>query len=167
MAEVGSDDFERWYRALHPRLLSSLILITGNGELARDATDEAFTRAVQHWNRVRTMESPDAWTFTVARNVARRKARRSMLEQRSIRLAGSVSGTTVPAPAGEAWALVAGLPERQRTAVVLRHVADLTEPEIARVMGVTRGTVSTTLADAHRALRTQLNTAEHEGDLRA
>ena len=67
---------------------------------------------------------------------------------------------TAPGPAGEAWALVAGLPERQRTAVVLRHVADLTEPEIAKVMRITRGTVSTTLADAHRALRAKLNEDE-------
>ena len=73
-----------------------------------------------------------------------------------LRLGTAGNHGSVPAPAGEAWALVAALPERQRTAVVLRHVADLTEPEIARVMGITRGTVSSTLSDAHRALRAQL-----------
>lgn len=153
-AEVA---FEAWYRALHPRLLASLILIIGNGEIARDATDEAFTRAYQHWSRVSRMTSPAAWTYTVARNVARRRQRRT--RQELTLLQRDVAGVTaaVPAPAGEAWALVAELPERQRTAVVLRHVADLTEPEIARVMSITRGTVSTTLADAHRALRAKLN----------
>jgi RNA polymerase sigma factor (sigma-70 family) len=44
------------------------------------------------------------------------------------------------------------LPVRQRTAVALRHIGDLTEKEIARAMGITRSTVSSTLADAHRTL---------------
>jgi DNA-directed RNA polymerase specialized sigma24 family protein len=152
--------FEAWYRALHPRLLASLTLITGNGEAARDATDEACTRAFQHWKRVSRMDSPDAWTFTVARNVARRGARRAKQERSLMKPETAGALSTVPGPAGEAWALVAGLPERQRTAVVLRHVADLTEPEIARIMRITRGTVSTTLADAHRALRAKLNDDE-------
>jgi RNA polymerase sigma-70 factor (ECF subfamily) len=158
-------EFEAWYRALHPRLLASLILITGNGEAARDATDEAFTRACQHWKRVSAMASPDAWVFTVARNVARRRARRARQERTLMERQAAGANPLVPAPGGEAWALVAGLPERQRAAVVLRHVADLTEPEIASVMGISRGTVSTTLADAHRALRLKLSDDESgDGD---
>lgn len=153
-AEVA---FEAWYRALHPRLLASLILITGDGETARDATDEAFARAFQHWRRVSRMAAPDAWTFTVARNVARRRMRRARQERSLLGRHATSADAAVPAPAGEAWALVADLPERQRTTVVLRHVADLTEPEIARVMKITRGTVSTTLADAHRALKAKLD----------
>jgi RNA polymerase sigma-70 factor (ECF subfamily) len=153
-------DFEAWYRALHPRLLATLILITGNGETARDATDEAFTRAYQHWPRVQRMRSPDAWVFTVARNIVRRRGRRARQERSLMQLAAQGVTAAVPAPAGEAWELVAGLPDRQRTAVVLRHVADLTEPDIARVMHVTRGTVSTTLADAYRSLRERLNEAD-------
>ena len=132
MGESEPGEFEAWYRALHPRLLASLILITGNGEAAREATDEAFTRAYQHWRRVARMASPDAWTFTVARNVARRGARRARQERSLLRAEAAGASTAVPAPAGEAWTLVASLPERQRTAIVLRHVADLTEPEIAR-----------------------------------
>ncbi|MDP9334495.1 MAG: sigma-70 region 4 domain-containing protein, partial [Actinomycetota bacterium] len=60
--------------------------------------------------------------------------------------------SVVSAPAGEVWELVRELPPRQRTAVVLRYVADLDERHIAEVMGVTRGTVASTLAAARRAL---------------
>jgi RNA polymerase sigma factor (sigma-70 family) len=52
----------------------------------------------------------------------------------------------------EVWLVVAALPLRQRTAVALRHIGDLTESEIARAMGITRSTVSSTLSDAHRTL---------------
>jgi DNA-directed RNA polymerase specialized sigma24 family protein len=62
----------------------------------------------------------------------------------------------VPAPAGEAWDLVRDLAPRQRTAVVLRYVADLTEADIAVVMGVSRGTVSSTLIDARRVIARRL-----------
>jgi RNA polymerase sigma-70 factor (ECF subfamily) len=66
----------------------------------------------------------------------------------------------LPAPAGEAWELVRALPRRQRTAIVLRYAADLPEADIAIAMGVTRGTVSSTLADARRALARMLDADE-------
>jgi len=102
------------------------------------------------WPRVQRMDSPAGWTFRVALNVVRRRERRRSLERRL--LARKAPTPDVPAPAGEAWALVAELPERQRTAVVLRFVADLTEHQIAEAMGISRSTVSSTLADAKRRL---------------
>ena len=48
------------------------------------------------------------------------------------------------------------LPPRQRTAIVLRYVADLTEADIGRAMGIRRSTVSSTLADADRAIAREL-----------
>jgi RNA polymerase sigma-70 factor (ECF subfamily) len=50
------------------------------------------------------------------------------------------------------WDAVRGLPDRQRLAVVLRYIADLTEADIALVMGVTRGTVASSLATARARL---------------
>jgi RNA polymerase sigma-70 factor (ECF subfamily) len=44
--------------------------------------------------------------------------------------------------------------------VVLRYLADLTETDIATVMGVTRGTVASTLADARGALAAVLTEPE-------
>lgn len=63
----------------------------------------------------------------------------------------------VAPPAGEAWDAVRRLPQRQRTAVVLRYVADLPEAEIAAAMGIARSTVSSTLTHAHRALAIALS----------
>ncbi len=58
------------------------------------------------------------------------------------------------------WELVRDLPERQRQAVVLRYLADLDERDIAEAMGVTRGTVSSTLFDARRRLAQLLETPD-------
>lgn len=157
-------EFETWYANEHPRLLATLILLTGDGDAARDATDEAFTRAYQHWRKVSAMESPTGWLVIVGRNIARRQARRRSSERRLLRRVSHGQARSVPAAAGEAWMLVAELPERQRVALVLRYVADLTEPEIGRVMGTTRGTVSRTLRDALHSLRQQLDDETHTKD---
>ena len=73
-----------------------------------------------------------------------------------------VPGPQLLAPAGEVWDLVRSLPQRQRTAVVLRYVGDLREEDVAAVMGVTRGTVAATLARARRSLANLLDNIEVE-----
>lgn len=145
-----SDAFESWYRRTYAHVFTTLLAVTGNREVAADATDEAFSRAWRHWERVQGMASPEGWTYRVALNVSRTQARRRRVEQRL--LPRLVRRSEVPGPAGEIWELVRELPARQRTAVVLRYVADLDERRIAEVMGVTRGTVASTLASARRAL---------------
>jgi RNA polymerase sigma factor (sigma-70 family) len=57
---------------------------------------------------------------------------------------------------------VATLSRRQREVVVLRYIADFPEIEIARVLGVSRSTVSSTLADAHRRLGSLLDEGEDD-----
>ncbi len=149
---MGNDgeDFEIWYLANHARLVAGLLLVSGDLELTRDAVDEACARAFARWDRVRRMASPGGWTFRVALHALRRSQRRSALERRL--LARQRPVPPMPAPAGEAWEVVRELPPRQRTAVVLRYVADLTQVEIAAAMGITRSTVSSLLADAHARL---------------
>jgi RNA polymerase sigma factor (sigma-70 family) len=66
-------------------------------------------------------------------------------------------GTEPPAAAdGALRRQLAALPERQRTALFLRYYADLSYREIGEVMGLRTGTVSATLAAAHRAVRLRL-----------
>jgi RNA polymerase sigma-70 factor, ECF subfamily len=144
------ESFDSWYAREHPRLVATLLLSTGDLELAADGVDEAFTRALEKWDQVGVMESPTGWAFRVAINHARRTARRRAFEHRLfIRRSNDVP---VPAPAGEVWQVVSGLPPRQREVVVLRHIGDLRESEIAQVLGISRSTVSSTLSDAHDRL---------------
>lgn len=150
-ATAGSDaSFEAWYGYEHARLIATLVLITGDLDLATEGVDEGFARALERWDRVHAMTSPVGWVYTVALNHARRLSRRRAVERRV--LVGRTREHHVPAPANEIWLLVAGLPRRQREVVVLRHVADLREAEIADVLGISRSTVSSTLADAHARL---------------
>ncbi len=153
-------EFASWYKREHPRVLASLVLVSGDIDQARDAVDEAFCRALTRWDRVSTFDSPAGWTYKVALNLHRRARRRATLERHL--LPWMTRATEVPAPADEIWQIVEQLPPRQRAAVVLRHVAALHEQEIAEILGVTRGTVSRTLRAAHEHLGQVLD--EDEGD---
>jgi DNA-directed RNA polymerase specialized sigma24 family protein len=140
------ESFEAWYEREHDRMIATLLLTTGDMELAVEGVDEACSRALERWSRVSTMESPSGWVYRVALNQASRLARRQNLEKRLFRKL--VPKPDLPGPAGEIWELVESLPRRQRQVVMLRYVADLPEAEIAAVLEISRGTVSSTLRDA-------------------
>lgn len=142
--------FESWYLSEHATVLATLLWVSGDADVAREATDEAFARALDAWPRVRAMASPGGWVYTVALNLVRRHARRSAAERRALdraRLPDRFSDRT-----GELWMLVQQLPPRQRTAVVLRYLSDLKERDIAQVMNISPGTVASTLAAARHRL---------------
>jgi RNA polymerase sigma-70 factor, ECF subfamily len=146
--------FEGFYAETHTRVRASLVVAVGDKDVAFDAVDEAYARAFLAWDRVARMDAPQAWVYRVALNVVRRRARRRSLEQALLRRVAP--DPVLPDAASEVWLVVRDLPERQRLAVVLRYLGDLTEAQIAEVMGIKRGTVSRTLADAHRSLATEL-----------
>jgi RNA polymerase sigma factor (sigma-70 family) len=56
----------------------------------------------------------------------------------------------------ELWDAVAALPSRQREAIVLRYVGDLTERDVAGVLGISEGAASAALVAARRRLAEQL-----------
>jgi RNA polymerase sigma factor (sigma-70 family) len=147
--------FETWYRATHPRLLASLTLMSGDIEAARDATAEAFIRALERWPRVCRLDAPAAWVHRVGVNVLRSWHRRRVVEERLL-------GRYRPEPAPpsqlslEVWDALVALPARQREAIALRYLLDLTQADVAAAMGVAPGTAAATLHAARRNLADRL-----------
>jgi RNA polymerase sigma factor (sigma-70 family) len=125
----------------HPRLVRALQLWCGDRALAEELAQEALLKAVVHWRRVRTMQSPSGWLFQVARNLAMSSHRRRSAERRALDrlprlrpVAEATEAATVEAMA--LHAAMAELPERQRSALVLRHYLDLPVDEAAAALGV-------------------------------
>ena len=154
-------EFEGWYRELYPRFVTTLAVSLGSREEAADVAGDAFVAAFEDWDRVGRMDNPSGWAFRVAMNRAKRRGRRRGAERASAaRLA-----PTAPLEGGslaELRSLLAPLPERMRQVVALRHVADLTEPAIAEVLGISRGTVSSTLRDAYPRLASLMEPEEQQ-----
>ena len=166
-AVVTGHDFSRFYDEQHPRVYGSMLALCGDPELAADVTADAFAKALASWRRVGAMDRPGGWVYKVALHLVRRRYRRTARERElhAAAQAGTVGVEGPPDATGlEVWAHVRALPDRQRHAIVLRYVADLTEPEIAGILGVARGTVASNLADARRALAVRLGPAFLSGD---
>lgn len=155
-------EFEEWYRTEHPKLVAWLCVSAGDVEVASDAAAEAFTRAHARWSRVAEMESPGGWVHAVAYNVVRRQLRRRALEARLLRRHDPPPPVAPPVLSVEVWEVVRLLPMRQRTAIALRYVLDLSQREIAVRMRIAPGTVSATLTAARARLAELLDDPHDE-----
>ncbi len=148
-------DFGGWYVDRYRSVVASCVAMCGDVDVARDAADEAFSRAFDRWSTVSVMASPEGWVCTVAMNCLRRSLRWRTRER--VWFQGQREPiVTAGLPNPDLWAAVRALPTRQRTAIVLRYVTDLPEAEIAVVMGIARGTVAATLATARARLSSRL-----------
>ena len=156
------DGFEAWYQGSAPRLAAALAVVAGDADVGREAAAEACTRAFERWSRVSTMGSPEAWAHTVGVNLIRRRWRRSAIERR-LATSPAPAASAQASPVPELWQAVRSLPMRQRQAIALRYVLDLTQEQVASAMGVAPGTAAATLTSARRQLRALLgNESEPE-----
>lgn len=149
------DDFDEFFARHYDRVRRDLTVGFGDAALAEECAQEAFTRALSDWPRVRSMERPLGWVHVVAVNHARRQLRRkdrSWSELAAERGEG-VDPATGVVGAIELERLLRLLPPRQRLAVALRYGADLTIDEIAEAMRAAPGTVKATLHAALAKLR--------------
>jgi RNA polymerase sigma factor (sigma-70 family) len=150
-------EVERLYREHSGAFLRVSHAITGDAESARDAVQEALTRALRGRTKAQRVANTEAWLWAIVVNTAK-----------SVRRTAGVGSTATnetseSAPAEDTSAVraaVAALPERQRHALFLRYYADLDYASIAEVLGIRRGTVSATLHQAQNALRQALTLEE-------
>jgi len=147
-------DFDGFFVESYPGVARALYLALGSSEEAEDAAQEVFARAFRKWDSVAQMERPGTWVFVVAVREGRRVRRK-----RSRELFAARAGRDEIDPAEHVTLshdlerALGGLSSRQRFAVVLRFYADLTNPQIARIMKCREGTVKATIHAALGRLR--------------
>lgn len=131
---------------------------------AEDVTQEAMLRLWQIAPEWRAgAAQPSTWLYRVAFNLATdrlRKRRGVALDsvEEPVNPAPSVLDAMIAADRAQALDLaLATLPERQRMAVVLRHIEGLANPEIAEVLGVGVEAVESLIARGKRRLTALLS----------
>jgi RNA polymerase sigma-70 factor (ECF subfamily) len=162
----------------YERLVFGLALrVVGNRADAEEVAQDTFERAYAalagyEAERVAAM-ALRPWLATIALNLARNRLRRRPPPARPLE-DGDGQPVAVVAPAAaepaavaerrserDFWAeLLAGLPQSQREAVVLRHVEGLAYAEVAEVLGRPVGTVKTHVHRGVRQLRVRLEARE-------
>jgi RNA polymerase sigma-70 factor (ECF subfamily) len=144
----------------YPRLVGGLALYTGDQYVAEELAQEALLRACQRWDQVRVMQSPGGWVWRVALNLANSHFRRRKVARRAgLRLLAAAPASHLDADGADAVAVrraVAALPERQKTALVLRYFLDLPVDEAAARMGASGDAVRSLTKRALAALGSEL-----------
>lgn len=153
----GDDEFAALYDELFPRAFRVAYRVLGNRAEAEEAANEALTRALADWGRVRTLPWRNGWVLRVASNVAIDVVRR----RRPVSAAAPVVGSHSEAAAIREALQVAllALPARQREVVSLFYLSDLSEAEVAHTLGISAGAVKRHLHRAREALRARLGDA--------
>lgn len=123
-------------------------------ETAEDVVQEAYVALYRHWSTLRDPGSALTYLRSAVLNRARSQLRTRMRGRAAPVLhliAGDDTSETAARRAQdrEVYAAVSDLPRRQREVMVLRYYLDLSEAEIADVLGVSTGSVK---RHAHRAL---------------
>jgi DNA-directed RNA polymerase specialized sigma24 family protein len=149
------DRVEAVFRRVHRRLWRSLLLFTGDAELASDAVAEAFAQVLRRGDAVDDVE---AWVWRSAFRIAG-----GLVATRSSSTdLGAVEGSTPPTGSLiDFLGLLGDLSPQQRSCVALRYVGKYTSPEIGELLGTSASTVRVHLNRAHAALRQTITEAEH------
>jgi RNA polymerase sigma-70 factor (ECF subfamily) len=152
--------FEDFFLGQYSLVYRAVLAFCGDRELAADATQEAFVRAYERWNRLGKEPWAGGWTTTTALNLCKRMGRRASkrsVVERAGRARNEGSGN-------EDWDSVhealARLPLRQRQAIVLHYFCDCPIAEVAQLIHTSEGTVKAHLFKARRALGENLAAKE-------
>jgi DNA-directed RNA polymerase specialized sigma24 family protein len=151
MTEADGVDFRAFVRTTEPRLHRALAASLG-WDRGREATAEALAYAWEHWPKVRALTNPAGYLYRVGQSSVRRRKVPVLFE----RPTGSD-----PIFEPTLVRLLAGLPERQRLAVVLIHGFDWTTREVSELTGLAQSTIHTHLERGMTKLRAALEVADH------
>lgn len=157
------DDFEDFVAARYTALLRTAYLLTGHRADAEDLLQTTLARCVPAWHRIAGDPEPYVRKVLVRENATRWRRRR--WREVATEHIPDVAVATGP-DAGDRALLrqaLGHLPPRQRTAVVLRHVEDLSEREVATIMGCSVGTVKSQTSAGLARLRTLLPEQDDAG----
>lgn len=147
------------YREHALGLIRLAVIMLGDRQAAEDVVQDAFTGLYRRWYALsdtgKALGYVRSSVLNGARTALRKRARQPVVP-------GDPAAASAEAEAllseehREVLKAIRALPDRQREALVLRFYLDLAEGDIAKSMGVSRGTVKSTTSRALAALRRSL-----------
>jgi RNA polymerase sigma-70 factor (sigma-E family) len=159
------EDFRGFFAQHYERLCRLGFLLTGDQAQAEELAQDALVRTWRRWRLVGRPDNPETYARKVLVNRHRSLLRRALVEARYRYRDRPTEGSSDehPEDAIVLWAATRRLPLRQQAVLVLRYYEDLSEAEIARVLGIPVGTVKTSARRGLARLRRSLDTTS-QGD---
>ncbi len=155
----GEVPFEEWVAARGAQLLRFADALCGDFHRAEDLVQSALAKALGRWSVVVAMAHPEAYLKAMIVNDYlgwwRRRSRTEvpMPTPPEVSRFGGADLAVGQASRDAAWRLLARLPRRQRAVLVLRYYEDLSDEQIASVLGCAASTVRSSASRALAALR--------------
>ncbi len=156
LAAGAHAEFRDYVAARSATLLRMAYLLTGHRADAEDLVQVALAKTYVAWNRIQDRRAVDGYVRRAMVNTHISWWRQRRLEEYPTE---HIPERAAPDHAGDSdvhdalWRALARLPPRMRAAVALRFYEDMTEAEIAGVLGVSVGTVKSTISRAVAKLR--------------
>jgi RNA polymerase sigma-70 factor (sigma-E family) len=159
--------FERFVQRNGRELGRLAYLLLGDRDAADDLVGDVFLAVWRQWDMVRDAEHPLAYTRRLVVNMAGSRIRRTVRERRRLLLFRGDADEVAPgrdsAAVVDVRTALTRLPARRRACVVLRYGFDVSEQDVARILGVNVGTVKSQTSKGVAQLRRLL--AEADADL--
>ena len=163
--------FAKAYEEYYGKLFAFTYSRTCDAELAKDIVASVFERAYVKGHEVREPAAYGAWLFMIAKNLIAGHYRRTGREFNHMERAGEELRFVDPPMGpedsllrnervGRLIELVRMLPPRDRELISLKFDAELSNTEIAQIMGLTALNVRVAIFRALRRLRTRMQAAE-------
>jgi RNA polymerase sigma-70 factor (ECF subfamily) len=154
----------------HNEIFAYLLRMMRDPEVAADMTQDAFIKAYKNYETLEKPENARAWLYQIAHRVALDHIRRQKIV-RFLPWTGESHGSAPSTErlfmdahlSGDLQRALAKIPERQRAALLLAEIHDLTGLELAAALGVSHVAARALLTRARESLRQAL-AAERQAD---
>ena len=156
--------FVAFVAARSPALLRTAYLMTGERGLAEDLVQEALTKVYRHQHRIKDLGALESYVrTTMLRTAISWRRLRSSTEIVMADLPDDRASETANDDRPGLWAMLQQLPVQQRAVIVLAYYEDLTEADVAEVLGCSVGAVKSHRARALKRLRLAMGSTELSG----
>jgi RNA polymerase sigma-70 factor (sigma-E family) len=162
------DDFGEYVAARWASLVRSAVLLGCTHAEAEDLVQTTLERCLVKWGKVQAADDQDAYVHRILINSFISAHRRRWTGERPSAVLPDRAGPDQTTGVDDTDAMMRALDRLssdQRTAVVLRYYANLSEQQMASVLGVATGTVKSRLSRAVKALAHDPDLAELRGTL--
>ena len=157
-------EFRSFAQARSRSLLRTAYLITGDHHHAEDLLQATLTKVFLAWPRIREKTSAEAYARrTLVTTYVSWRRRRWWQERATGEDLERPERLNSAADHDELWHSLQSLSRQQRAVVVLRFIEDQSVDEVARLLGITTGSVKTHTSRALAALRIRLDQPDGAG----
>jgi RNA polymerase sigma-70 factor (ECF subfamily) len=155
--------FSRLVDRYRDRLMNVIGRMLNSREESEDIVQEAFLRVYQHRESFDFKHCFSTWIYTIALNLARNELRKKkkyrfvdIFDMQNKEMETAVKAK-IPSNLGPALeAAIESLPEKYKTAFLLRDIEEMPYEEVARILSVPLGTVKSRVNRARSILREKL-----------